>query len=174
MQLSAISQRAKMGIVLAGYACVLVVSAMWITTRYLAEQQDPAMFNSGMAAGGDWFLELIIVGMLLVPTFLLALIIRDSETASTKFAKILLAFALALPVSTALMVIPAVGQSKNTVWSVIGYVCLYRVFAFPMTLFGFIGCCVLAKFKRPRRLILYSIGIEIASTVLLFTMGSIK
>jgi len=172
--MNAIPWRAKIGVVVAGYAAVIVVSAMWITQRYLAEQRDPATFSSGMAAGGDWFLELIIVAMLLVPTFLLALLIRDSEASYTKLAKILFGFALAAPVSMGLMAIPAIGESKNLPASIVGCICLYRVFAFPMTLFGFIGCAVLAKFKRPRRLIWYSLLIEILSIVFMFTLTTIK
>ena len=127
-----------------------------------------------MAAGGDWFLELIIVGMLFGPTLLLAFFIRDSEAAYTKFAKILLGFAVALPMCAGLMAIPAIGQSKNMVWSLIGSVCLYRLFAFPMTLFGFGGCYLLANFKRPRRLILYSLGIEMMSIVLVLVLITTK
>jgi len=170
----AIPWRVKVGVIVAGYAGVALVAAALIIRRYLAEQLDPSTFNGGMAAGGDWFLELFLVGLLLVPTFLLALIIRNSETAYTKLAKVLLGFALALPVCVGLMAIPAVGQSKNSVVSLIGYVCLYRVFAFPMTVVGFAGCCVLAKFRRPRRLILYSVGIEIMSVVLIFAITTLR
>jgi len=148
------------------------VSAIWITMRYLAELRDPDMFNSGMAAGGDWFLELIIVAMLLVPTFLLALFIRNSEEAYTKFAKILFWFGVSAPVSIALMVVPAVGESKNFFASLLGYACLYRVFAFPMTLFGLIGCCVLAKFKRARRMIFYSAIVEIVTPAVFMFVAS--
>ena len=166
----AIPWRLRVGLVVAGYAAVAVVSALWITQRYLAEQRDPATFNSGMAAGGDWFLELIIVAMLLVPTFLLAFFIRNSEAAYTKFAKILLGIALSAPASVALMAIPAVGQSN----SLLGSVCLYRIFAFPMTLVGLIAFCVLAKFKRPRRLILCSLGIEVGTFIALTTLTTLK
>lgn len=156
-----------MGLVVAGYAGVLAVAAMLIVRRYIAGLRDPDMFSGGMGAGGDWMLELIIVAMLFAPTFLLALLLRNSEESSTKFAKVLLGFALSLPVCAALMAIPAVGQTNNLPGSLLGYVCLYRVFAFPMTLFGLIGCCVLAKFKRPRRLILYSLLIETGIPILL-------
>lgn len=160
----AISWRVKLGLVVAGYAGILAVAALMITARYLAEQRDPATFNSGMAAGGDWMLELFLVALLLVPTFFLVLLIRNSERAYTKFAQILLGFGASAPASLAVMMIPAVGQTN----SLIGSLCLYRIFAFPMTLLGLAGSCVLAKFKRPRRLILYSLLIEIATFGLLF------
>lgn len=159
-----ISWRVKMGVVAAGYAGVVAVAAMMIVGRYLAEQRDPATFNSGMAAGGDWMLELFLVGLFLVPTFLLALLIRNSETAYTRFAQVLLGFGLTAPASMGLMFVPAVGGSNG--W--LGAFCLYRICAFPMSTVGLAGCCVLAKFKRPRRLILYSILIEIVSIVLQF------
>jgi hypothetical protein len=171
----ALSWRTKMGLVVAGYAAVLALAALWIIQRYLAEKRDPADFSGGMAAGGDWFLELIIIGMLLVPTFFLVLFIRNSEAAYTKFAKILLGFALSAPASLALMAIPAIGQTNQLPGSLFGSVCLYRVFSFPMTVVGLVGCCVLAKFKRPRRLILYSLVVEIMTFVLLLgsTMGKL-
>lgn len=157
-----------MGVVVAGYAGVLAVAAMMIVTRYLAEQRDPATFSGGMAAGGDWMLELFLVALFLVPIFFLVLLIRNSETAYTRFAQVLLGFGLTAPASIGLMAIPAIGQSNS--W--LGSFCLYRIFAFPMTTVGFAGSCVLAKFKRPRRLILYSILIEIVSVALLFSMAT--
>jgi hypothetical protein len=168
MNQSATLRRAGMGVVVVGYAGVFVVAAALIARRYFAGLRDPDMFSGGMGAGGDWFLELFLVGLALIPTFLLALLIRNSETAYTKFAQILLGFAIAAPVSVALMAIPAIGQSNRFPGSLLGYVCLYRVFAFPMTVVGLAGFCVLAKFKRPRRLILYSLLTEIGTAVLLF------
>ena len=163
------SLRIKIGFVVAGYAGVLGVAAMMILRRYLAEQRDPDMFSGGMAAGGDWMLELFLVGLFLIPIFFLVLLIRDSETAYTKFAQVLLGFGLTAPASMALMAIPAVGQSN----SLLGSFCLYRIFGFPMTTVGLAGSCVLAKFKRSRRLILYSLLIEIGSfgLMLVLTMG---
>lgn len=124
-----------------------------------------------MAAGGDWFLELFLVALLLIPTFVLALLIRDSETAYTKFAKVLFGFAVAAPASMALMAIPAIGQTNKFPGSLLGYLCLYRVFAFPMSVIGLAVFCVMAKFKRPRRLILYSVLIEIASFMLIAVLA---
>lgn len=167
--ISTISWRVKIGFVVAGYAGVLGVAAMMIVRRYLAGLRDPDMFSSGMAAGGDWMLELFLVALFLLPTFFLVLLIRNSEAAYTRFAQVLLGFGLTAPASMGLMLIPAVGQSN----SLLGSFCLYRIFSFPMTAVGLAGSCVLAKFKRPRRLILYSTLIEILSFVLLLgLMGS--
>lgn len=166
MNLIAISWRAKVGFVVACYAAVLALASMMIVGRYLAEQRDPATFSGGMAAGGDWMLELFLVALLLIPTFFLVLLIRNSETAYTKFAQLLLAFGLSAPLSVGLMAIPAVGQSNG----LLGGFCLYRIFAFPMTTVGLAGCCILAKFKRPRRLILYSLLIEIVTFVLMLLL----
>ena len=157
--------------VVAGYLGVLAVAAVLIAQRYVAEQRDPATFSGGMAAGGDWFLELFLVALLFIPTFLLALLIRNSEASYTKFAKILFGFGLAAPVSLALMAIPAIGQTNKLPGSLIGSFCLYRVFAFPMSVTGLAVCCVLAKFKRPRRLILYSLLIECASFALVAVLA---
>jgi hypothetical protein len=43
-----------------------------------------------------------------------------------------------------------------------------------MTMVGLIAFCVLAKFRRPRRLVLYALGIEITSAILPFALASIK
>jgi len=174
MQQVAIPRRVKVGVIVAGYAGVVLVAAALIVRRYLAEQLDPITFSGGMAAGGDWFLELFLVGLLLIPTSLLALLIRDSEAASTKFAKVLLGVGLSAPLCVGLMAIPAIGQGKNFFASMLGWVCLYRVFAFPMTFFGLIGLCVLAKFKRPRRLILCSLLVEITTFILMFALTVLK
>lgn len=170
MDQTATYRRVGIGVVIAGYAGVLVVAAALITQRYLAERRNPADFNGGMAAGGDWFLELFLVALLLIPTCILALLIRNSEAAYTKFAQVLFGFGLTAPVSLGLMAIPAVGQTN----SLLGSFCLYRIFGFPMTAVGLAGSYVVAKFKRPRRLILYSFLIEIATIVLLFTLTTLK
>ena len=170
MAMASIHRRAGIALVIAGYLGVLVVAAVLIAHRYLAERRNPADFSGGMAAGGDWFLELFLVGLLLIPTCLLALLIRNSEAAYTRFARVLLGFGLTAPVGLGLMAIPAVGQTN----SLLGSFCLYRIFGFPMTAVGLAGSCVLAKFKRPRRLILYSLLIEIATIVLLFTLTTLK
>ena len=170
MEQMAIPWRVRMGFVVASYAGVLAVAAILVTQRYLAEQRNPADFNSGMAAGGDWFLELFIVALLLVPTLFLVLLIRNSETAYTRFAQVLLGFSLTAPASVGIMAIPAVGQTNN----LLGWLCLSRVLGFPMTIIGLAGSCVLAKFKRPRRLILYSLLIEITTCVLLVVLTTLK
>jgi hypothetical protein len=163
----AIPWRARMGFIAASYAAVLAVAATMITRRYLAEQRNPADFSGGMAAGADWFLELFLVALLLIPTFFLVLMIRNSETSYTKFAQVLFGFGLTAPASVALMFVPGVGRSNN----LLGSSCLYRIFAFPMSGIGLAGCCLLAKFKRPRRLILYSLLIEIATFVVLMGLA---
>jgi len=162
ISMNSVPWRVKIGFVGAGYAGVFVVAAMMIVRRYLAEQRDPATFSGGMAAGGDWMLELFLVALFLVPTFFLVLLIRNSEAAYTRFAQVLLGFGLTAPASMGLMLIPAVGQTNN----LLGSLCLYRIFGFPMTTVGLAGSCLLAKFKRPRRLIACSLLIEILSFVL--------
>ena len=160
-------RRVQFGFVGACYAGVVALAGVLILRRYLAGLRDPDMFSGGMGAGGDWFLELFIVALLLIPTFFLVLLIRNSEPSYTKFAKFLLGFGLTAPACMGIMAIPAFGQTNS--W--IGSFALYRIFGFPMTLIGLIGCCVLAKFKRPRRLILYSLLIEIGTFVVLMVLA---
>jgi hypothetical protein len=174
MSLPAIHRRARFGMVAAGYASVVAVSSLWIVQRYLAEQRNPADFSSGMAAGGDWFLELIIVGMLLAPTLLLAWFIRNSEPASATFAKVLLGLGISAPACAALMAIPAIGNTNLFPASLLGSICLYRVLAFPMTVIGLAGSAILVKCKRPRRIILYSLGIEIMTFIVMTVLLTLK
>ena len=61
-----------------------------------AGQKD---FNGGMAAAGDWMLEIFIGGLLLIPTFFLALVIRKREAIYTAFSRVLFGFSLTAPIS---------------------------------------------------------------------------
>ena len=73
----------QIGLVACGYAMVLGISALLIVWRYVQYEENPAdaAQYSGILAGGDVALGVIICGMLLAVTFFLVLVIYNSETA---------------------------------------------------------------------------------------------
>jgi len=91
-----IPRRVQLGVVAAGYIAVLLVSAVLVYARHMLYVNHPADVAAagGMYAAGDWMLELFIGGLFLIPTFLRVLVIRKSETASTRYSQVLLASAL--------------------------------------------------------------------------------
>lgn len=90
--------RLQLRFVQAGYAMVVIVSALLIYTRYLQYVRNPqdVAAASGMYAGGDLLLEIIICFLFLVPTLALVLVIRKSESAYTAYAKVLFGLSLTL------------------------------------------------------------------------------
>src|SRR5579862_5095579 len=97
--MDAIPFRAKVGAVAGGYALVLAAGIMLVYARHLLYVNHPeeVMAASGMYAAGDWMLELFIGLLLLLPTFLLALIIRKSESLYIGYSKVLLGLSLTAP-----------------------------------------------------------------------------
>ena len=159
--------RTQLGLVAFGYALVLGIAAVLIVLRYLQYVNHPAdvAASGGMWAGGDLILELFICGMLLVVSFFLVLVIYKSEAAYTNYSKILLAISVTAPASVGLIAIPAVGQGN----SVLGYACLFRVFASPIVLLGLGMSRVFARFPKSKRLTSYALLIE---TLTLLFMGA--
>ncbi|MFZ0480326.1 MAG: hypothetical protein WAL71_14375 [Terriglobales bacterium] len=155
--------RVQLWFVAACYGAVLAFAAAMITQRYFAGLRSPDDFNGGMAAFGDWMMELNLAGMLLVPTFLLAFLIRHREDFSARFSKVLLGFSVTGPISLGALLIPAVGQTN----SLFGSLCLCRLSGAPIVLIGLVGSWLLARFKRSRRLIAYAFLIELLTMTLL-------
>jgi len=125
-----------------------------------------------MWAGGDLILELFIVGMLLVVTVFLVLVTRKSETAYTIYSKALVGISLTAPLSVAIISIPAVSQSN----SILGFACMFRLFASPLVAFGMGMSRLFARFPRPKRLTVYALAIEgltlaILVVLLFFSVG---
>ncbi len=160
--------RARLLWVAGAYAAVLAISAALIFARYVAyvTHPDDVAAYGGMWAGGDLALEFLITGMLLVVTFFLALAIFKYEAAFTTYSKVLVALSLTSPASVALIAISAVRQSD----SVLGYVCLYRVFASPLVLMGLAMSRVFARFPKPKRMTNYALLIEALTLVFMFLM----
>src|SRR5215467_8973741 len=161
---------AKLRWVAVAYGVVLAVSVLLVVWRYLQYrwQAQDANLYSGMWAGGDMILGVFIFCLFLVPTFVLALVIRDSERLYTRYAKVLLGLGLSAPLSLGLISIPEVNQGQ----SLLGWVFFWRILGSPFVLFGFAGSRLLARFPRARRLCSYAVLIEgatlLAMVVFLF------
>ena len=167
-----LSSRLQFAIVVAGYAAVLLVSAVLVYARHIQALNHPADASGGMWAFGDWMLALFIVGLLMIPTFLLALFTRKSETAYTRYSQALVGVSLTAPISVGMFFIPAVSQGS----SLLGWFCMYRVLVSPLVVVGLAVSRLMARFGRAKRLVSYSLLVEIATLalmmVLLFSGGA--
>jgi len=166
--------RLQLRLVAASYGVVAVLSALLVFRRYLQYLRYPqdAAAASGMWAGGDLMLELIIFFLFLVPTAALVFVIRKSEPAYITYAKALIGLSLTGPMSLVLMVIPVLNQWY---W---GDLCIFRLFAIPIVFFVLIVSRFFTRFARARRLISYALLIEgltlfiiVIAGVFLFSKG---
>jgi hypothetical protein len=160
--------RTQLGVVAAGYIAVFLFAVVLVFQRHMQYVNHPADVNasSGMYAAGDVLLEFFIGGMFLIPTFLLALAIRNSETAYTRYAQILFGLSFTAPVCLGVFLIPAVNQGN----SLLGWLCTDRLFVSPIVLVGLMFSRLLARFDRAKRLTFFALLIEagtIASIILL-------
>lgn len=141
-------------------AVVLIVARY---VQYATHPDDVAQYG-GMWAGGDLMLELFITGLLLVVTFFLVLVIRKEESAYTLYSKVLLGLSLTAPLSVGIISIDTV--SRGTGW--FGFACMYRLFASPLVVIGLGASRVFARFPRAKRLISYSLMVEVLTLVGMF------
>jgi hypothetical protein len=149
MKQIAVSWRGKMVLIAACYGAIFAFAVVAIVGRYYAALRNPNDFNGGMAAFGDLLLDLLIGVLLLVPTFLLTLAVREREIASVMFAKILFGFSLTSPLSLGLLSIPAVSQTNN----IVGSLCMYRLIGSPVVLAGIATSRLLSRYRPAKRLI---------------------
>jgi hypothetical protein len=162
--MKSIPLRTQLHLVAASYSIVLVTAALLVYARhllYVKLPQDVAAAG-GMYAAGDWMLELFIGCMLLIPTFVLVLVIRESEPLCTGYSKTLVGLSLTAPNSLALLTIPAVSQGTM----LLGWICMDRLFCSPIAIVGFAVSRLLARFGRAKRLTLYALLIEVLTLAL--------
>jgi hypothetical protein len=158
----------QIGLVACGYAMVFGIAALlivWRNWQYETHPADAAQYG-GMWAGGDLMLELFICSILLAVTFVLVLVTYKFETAYTNYARAVLAVSVTLPVSVGLIAIPAVGGGI----SLVGWACLFRVFASPLVLVGLVMSRLFARFPRAKRITNYSLLIEVGTLVFMVLM----
>ena len=160
--------RLQLGVVAVGYAAVLLVAAVLVYARHMqyVNHPDDVMSSGGMYAGGDLMLELFIGGLFLIPTFLLVLVIRKSETAYTRYSQTLLGLSLTAPICAGVFLIPAVNQGNT--W--LGWFCMYRLFASPFVVVGLAVSRFLARFGRTKRLTSYALLFEVGTFILVVTL----
>ena len=156
--------RVQLGMVAAGYVVVLAAAALLVFVRYMLYVNHPqdAAAAGGMYAAGDLMLEIIIACMLLVPTFVLALVLRKSESLYTGYSKVLLGLSLTAPICLGVISIPAVSQGTM----LLGWICMDRMFVSPIVIVGLVGSRLLARFDRAKRLTLYALLIEVLTLAL--------
>ena len=163
--------RLQLVLVACGYLSVLAIAATLIVVRYFQYATHPADVAAygGMWAGGDLMLELFICGMLLVMSFFLVLVIFRHEAAYTTYSKAVLAISVTSPVSVGLI---ALTSSSEGV-SVLGWVCLFRVFSSPIVLLGLGMSRLFARFPQGKRFTNYALLIETSTLILmgLFLVG---
>jgi hypothetical protein len=167
--MKALSQRAQLMLVAAGYAAVAAMSVFLVAWRYLQYKLHPddANLYGGMWAGGDMMLAVFIFCLLMVPTFFLALVIRKSELLYTRYAKVLVGVGASAPISLGVIAIPAVGQGNG--W--LGWVFFWRVLGSPLVFLAMTGSRLLARFPRAKRLCNYALlieGLTLVAMVFLF------
>jgi hypothetical protein len=161
--------RTKLAWVSAAYGVVLTVSVLLVVWRYLQYRwhAEDANLYSGMWAGGDMALGVFIFCLFLVPTFVLVLIIRNSETLYTRYAKVLLGLGLSAPLSLGLVAIPAVNQGQ----SLLGWIFFWRILGSPFVFLVLAGSRLLARFPRSKRLCSYAVLIEGLTLVAMVGLG---
>jgi hypothetical protein len=167
--MKSIPLRTQLGLVAVAYGVVLATAAVLVFMRYLLYVNHPqdAAAAGGMYAAGDWMLEIFIGCMLLVPTLVLALVIRKSEHLYAGYSKVMLGLSLTAPISLGMISIPAVSQGTMLV----GWICMDRLLCSPIVIVGLAVSRLLARFDRAKRLTLYALLIEVltlALTVALF------
>ena len=153
-----------MGIVIFGYVAAFLVSAALLFNRYMLYRNhaEEAAAAGGMYAFGDLILESMIVALFLIPTFVLALTIRDSEAGSTRYSQVLLGISLTAPLSL-VFIIPAVTQLNDA----LGWIAFYRLWDAPLFFVGLVFCRLFALFPRAKRLLNYALLVEGGSLVLI-------
>ncbi len=160
--------RVQLGAVAVGYVALLLLAAVLVYARHMQYVNHPAdvMASGGMYAAGDLMLEFFIGGLFLIPTFLLVLVIRKSETPYTRYSQTLLGLSLTAPICLGVLLIPAVSQGN----SFLGWFCMDRLFASPFVVVGLAVSRLLARFSRAKRLISYALLFELATFVLCITL----
>jgi hypothetical protein len=156
--MKALSLRAQLGLVAAGYAAVLAASAFLVMARYMQYAEHPQDANQygGMWAGWDMILGVFIFCLFLAPTFFLVLVIRKSKPLYTGYAKVLFGLSLTAPASVGLFAIPMVRESN----SLLGFACMWRLFGSPIVLLGMAGSWLLARTPQAKRWSSYAALIE--------------
>ncbi len=166
--MKAIPWRTPLGAVAAGYAIVVFIAAALLLGRHIQYVTHAADANTygAMFAFGDLLLGLFIGGLFLIPTLFLVLVIRKSETAYTRYSRILLGLSLTAPMSLAVLAIPAMREGD----SFLAWFSMDRLLASPIVIAGLVVSRLLTQFGRAKRLISYALLIELGTIALLIAL----
>ena len=93
----------------------------------------------------------------------LVFILRSYEDSYTTYSKVLLAVSITCPLSVGVISIPAIGQSN----SILGSICMFRLFGSPLVLVGMFFSLVLARFRWSQILIVSAISVEFVTLVIM-------
>jgi len=160
--MKAIPLRTQLCLVAAFYTVVLATAALLVYARHLQYVNHPEDTAGGMYAAGDLILEIFIGCMFLVPTFVLALVIRKSEHLYAVYSRVLLGLSLTAPISLGVLSIPAVNQGTM----LLGWICMDRLLCSPIVIVGLVASRLLARFDQAKRLTLYALLIEVLTLAL--------
>ena len=166
--MKAIPWRTPLGAVAAGYVTVVLIAAALLLGRHIQYVTHAADANTygAMFAFGDLLLGLFIGGLFLIPTFFLVLVIRKSETAYTRYSRILLGLSLTAPMSLGVLAIPAMREGD----SFLAWFSMDRLMASPIVIAGLVVSRLLTQFGRAKRLISYALLIELGTIALLIAL----
>jgi len=115
----------------------------------------------------------VLIGcMVLVPTGILVIVLRKSEELYARYAKVLLGVSATAPISLAIFMVPAVNQGA----SMLGEICVDRMFASPLVFAGLVFSRLLARFDQAKRwttcaLLIEGLTLVLMAGVLVFSTG---
>ena len=145
----------KFGLIIMGYAAVLVFSAAALFLRHLQALEDPVTASGGMAAAGDSMLHLFIGFLFLIPTVFLILIMAKFEGMYTAYSRFLFGLSLSAPVCMSVVFF-----GENYVAESLSWLCWFRVLESPIVLLGMVISRFSARFARAKRLASYALVVE--------------
>ena len=149
----------KIGVVLGGYACALLVAG-GVSYIYVLMRKDGGAGSGGMQAFGDALLFVGVFGLLaLIPTALALYFLRPFEKFWSVFSVASLALAATGPIAAVLM--GRLHQSHSAA-VVVGFVALLKVLGSPLLGLGFVVCAVIAPGGRSRWRLAAAASIEFA------------
>lgn len=160
------SERLHPGFIAAGYAAVCLIASILLYNQHVQHmrelQEEMSSRIPQYHPQNDWLLGVLIGSLFLFPTFLLISVIRQSETAYTTYARILLALSITEPACALLIVLTGVFGLTN---DFILKLCMYRLLASPAVFVGLLVSRLVTQFSRAKRMILYALGIEATAFV---------
>jgi hypothetical protein len=145
----------QFGLVVIGYAGVLLFAAASLYGRHLLALQDPAAASGGMAAFGDTLLYLFLGCLFLIPTAFLIWTIAKSEALYTTYSRFLFGLSLSAPICLGLL-----SLGEKYVALSLSWLCLFRILESPIVLVGMGMSRFAARFDRSKRFVSYALLVE--------------